>query len=1513
MKTTLHSPRLHPDALRWAIFVSLLAPPAAVANGLDPAAGPGGIPIINNGHGVPVIDIVAPNANGLSHNQFLDYNVGRAGVVLNNATAAGQSQLAGALAANPQFQGQAASTILNEVISRNASLIEGPQEIFGRPADYVLANPNGITLNGGSFINTTRAGFLVGTPDIQDQQLKHLDTLEASGSLLVLKGGQSNLEGALDLIAPRIESLGPLEARDDLTLTAGLNRVNAASGEVLHHLPGTAGTLDASLFGAMRAGRIRIHSTAEGAGVRIGATTLQARDGIDIRLGGSLAVSGTDSRQARLLTERGTLSLKARDGLSLSATVGKAERIEVQAGKDLRLTPQMREKIERQNEDWDSKWLFVTTETYDRDRTQTDQRHLGSELHASGDIALRSGANTLIKGALVDAGGTLTVDSGGALDIVAAVDSTRVKEQVRHRKHLWRGDRDSSSYQETAVGSRLRGERVDLKAEGDLKIAGSRVESRADMALKAREIEVGTVSLKREGSVRDFRGDLVSGTFFGDRQGNDSQGDEVQGSSIQSGGTLDITAEQMRIKGSSVHSEGDGVFYSSKGLLALESAQGSSSTQQRDSDSKLFGLIGNKHEHTTHERQVLVTDVTSSTNLRLASAEEMQLHGAKVSAGQALQLQAEKDISIASAEGTRDSQTLTQTRGLSAKAAQTQDAQDGKPDSRQFTASVGYQVDQQTSNTGQRTQTASELDGATVSISTGSALEINGSKVNARKGDLDIKAERVTLGATRNEQQSQTLTTDSGGGLAVSGGIDRLGSAFEGHHDRHQVREKTSTVQRTELGASGDLKITAREVISDAARTQAGKQLLVDAERIDNRAVHDTHEREESTDNWRGNLGASVEYRGLTRPIEGLVLGQEAARFQQGSVEDALAAPSIGADLALAHVERTATDSRSTAQVTELTGASVHAQAPVINDEGTAYRASAEQLHIDADSHTLLAARDSQASSLQRLDYEGDLRVDTNTGTDVNARLAGKGGSLATRKVQETARPGSLYGQTGIQVQLGSDGRYEGTRIDGGDGEVLISSKGDLKLPQANDSQHTQERALDGSGWAKGGNSPTGTGLEVRGYLDQRTRETVDTQARVAQIDAKGEVRLHSGGDLLLEGTRIGGRTAKAGDISLDSDGLLQVKAASDTHKASGSTLGGGLEIGARRGDANSGSLGGHFETGKINENDATASNASFTSSGTLSVASQARDDQAIDIQGLDAAATRISLKAENGGILVASSSNSEHHDNLEVAAGAGFNMTRAATADASTQGLHGRVQVAMDRRENLTHNPSHLRADQVSFNSLGDTRIEGVRVEADRIEGQVGGDLRVASRKDSVDSLTLKVDGRLSKETNPQGYLNATKALAGPAGGKVGDKAGAALSKVEPGLSPTFTLDLSHHQSDSVASQSVLKGHQGIDLQVAGDTRLTGATLLSGAGSVELGGSAVSQQTLGGRDYRRDVAIDASNAPVDLGTAVLNGIKHSGASSGENPLDLGLLKTSGHDRREQWNAGIQQKTPSQP
>ena len=192
--------------LRWTIASLLLVPQLVLAGRLTAVEGPGGTPQLLNQGGVPIVNIVAPNAGGLSHNQFLDYNVDRQGVVLNNGLQAGQSQLAGHLAANPQFQGQAASVILNEVISRNASALNGAQEIFGRAADYVLANPNGISVNGASFINTPNANLVVGRPELSDGKLQALNTRDARGQLTVQGTGLKNSGGSINLIAPRIDS-----------------------------------------------------------------------------------------------------------------------------------------------------------------------------------------------------------------------------------------------------------------------------------------------------------------------------------------------------------------------------------------------------------------------------------------------------------------------------------------------------------------------------------------------------------------------------------------------------------------------------------------------------------------------------------------------------------------------------------------------------------------------------------------------------------------------------------------------------------------------------------------------------------------------------------------------------------------------------------------------------------------------------------------------------------------------------------------------------------------------------------------------------------------------------------------------------------------------------------------------------------------------------------------------------------------------------------------------------------
>ena len=121
-------------------------------------------------NGVDVVKIAAPDDGGVSRNNFTDYNVNKAGLIINNASVLDygkggvQTQLGGMILTNSHLKDSgAARVILNQVTSNRITKINGYSEIAGRKADLVIANPNGIVINGGGFINTDRLGLIVGS------------------------------------------------------------------------------------------------------------------------------------------------------------------------------------------------------------------------------------------------------------------------------------------------------------------------------------------------------------------------------------------------------------------------------------------------------------------------------------------------------------------------------------------------------------------------------------------------------------------------------------------------------------------------------------------------------------------------------------------------------------------------------------------------------------------------------------------------------------------------------------------------------------------------------------------------------------------------------------------------------------------------------------------------------------------------------------------------------------------------------------------------------------------------------------------------------------------------------------------------------------------------------------------------------------------------------------------------------------------------------------------------------
>ncbi|PAF44753.1 hemagglutinin repeat-containing protein [Helicobacter sp. 11S02596-1] len=117
--------------------------------------------VANNG--TPIINIVAPNAFGISDNHYIDFNVKQEGLILNNSLdPITPTELGGLISSNPHFKDQEANLILNQVTSTHTSELLGLLEIAGKEAGLIIANPNGITCAGCGFINTSNLTLTTG-------------------------------------------------------------------------------------------------------------------------------------------------------------------------------------------------------------------------------------------------------------------------------------------------------------------------------------------------------------------------------------------------------------------------------------------------------------------------------------------------------------------------------------------------------------------------------------------------------------------------------------------------------------------------------------------------------------------------------------------------------------------------------------------------------------------------------------------------------------------------------------------------------------------------------------------------------------------------------------------------------------------------------------------------------------------------------------------------------------------------------------------------------------------------------------------------------------------------------------------------------------------------------------------------------------------------------------------------------------------------------------------------------
>ncbi|MEG4678200.1 hemagglutinin repeat-containing protein [Enterobacter cloacae] len=610
--------RFSQRALSALLSVLLATQPLlpAVAASITPS---GNTQMDKAANGVPVVNIATPNQSGISHNKYNDYNVGKEGLILNNATGQlNQTQLGGLIQNNPNLKaGQEAKGIINEVTGANRSNLQGYTEVAGKAANVIVANPYGITCNGCGFINTPNVTLTTGKPVLDASgKLQSLDvtqgavTIEGAG----LNGSQSD---AVSIISRATEINAQLHAKD-LRVVAGANRVaadgsvNALKGE------GTAPkvAVDTGALGGMYANRIRLVSSETGVGVNLGnlnarqgdialssagkvvlkntlasgSTTVSAADVTlrgDHKAGGNVTVSGQTALtldQAHVaadnnlqLTTRGTLTQNggaftaANDATLAATTLIQSADARASAGRHLAVNAEKNaalngsvvagQQLSVKGGELVQQGNLSASEIALNAQTLTQESR--STTNARGNITLTTSGHSQLKGSTT-AGQSLAVSAGSLANhgALAAVADTRINTGI-------------FSNNGTVQGNSLTVSGTDITSSGALKSA-STLDIRADNATLSGETGAkGKTTVTASGNLNN------SGTLISDDTLTLNAAQIVNSGTLSGVRGLTTSGKTFTASATSVtHSDGDVALNNTDTTLAGETSAGGAVTVQ---------------------------------------------------------------------------------------------------------------------------------------------------------------------------------------------------------------------------------------------------------------------------------------------------------------------------------------------------------------------------------------------------------------------------------------------------------------------------------------------------------------------------------------------------------------------------------------------------------------------------------------------------------------------------------------------------------------------------------------------------------------------------------------------------------------------------------------------------------------------------------------------------------------------------------------------------------------------
>ena len=270
-----------------------------------------------------IINITNPDSKGVSINEYSRFNTPTTGTILNNSNKNIDTKIAGQIDANYRLNKEA-SLIINKVNSAEKSSLKGNLEVAGSRADVVIANPNGISVDGLNMINSRSLTLTTG--NINKLSPKEIELISNNSIDIVGDGLNDKSSDYTNVISNAINLNSNIHA-NELNII-GEKAVASSKDRLYNDVKAknqeNSFSLDSSALGGMYANKIKLVGTSNGVGVNNNGLVI-ANNNIEISLDGDIVNAGAIASnkdaniKANTITNKDEALIAAKESLNIKA------------------------------------------------------------------------------------------------------------------------------------------------------------------------------------------------------------------------------------------------------------------------------------------------------------------------------------------------------------------------------------------------------------------------------------------------------------------------------------------------------------------------------------------------------------------------------------------------------------------------------------------------------------------------------------------------------------------------------------------------------------------------------------------------------------------------------------------------------------------------------------------------------------------------------------------------------------------------------------------------------------------------------------------------------------------------------------------------------------------------------------------------------------------------------------------------------------------------------------------